>query len=124
MISANRNEVVLNLDLAVFNVDPHTPVCGAFTTTLYFDSNISIMQAKGSHFSQKNLHFNMKYGLLHLHLFLVKSAINPLKSSIYYSHVKHDLRVTNVIVEEVGTNCYPLSSKSCPNIPKPPNTLP
>ena len=65
----------------------------------------------------------MKYGLLHLHFFPVKSAINPLKSSIYYSHVKHDLRVTNVIVE-VGTNCYPLSSKSCPNIPKPPNTLP
>ena len=66
----------------------------------------------------------MKYGLLHLHFFLVKNAINPLKSSIYYSHVKHDLSVTNVIVEEVGTNCYLLSSKSCPNITKPPNTLP
>ena len=63
-----------------------------------------LCKAKGLIFHNK--HLNVKYGLLQLHLFLVKNTVNPFKSSIYYLHVKHDLNVTDGIVEIV-IRCLP-----------------
>ena len=76
------------------------------TTTVHLNSNISIIQAKGSLFLQ--------------HKFLGRNPPNPNKVVYYYFHVKLDLNEIDVIVDR---NCYPMLSSRCQNISKPPNTL-